>query len=163
MIVRGEWVWLFGPGGLRRGPTVARPISRQSKLSTIARRKRPPVIAVSTAMSDLGNFEIGEIVGREPLPGLGQRLTRVVAGVDERGAEPIVTPLIGGLEDRLHQVSPLRLVADAPRRLGDFARDQPALDQHLLENVDEDVEQRAGQRLRQRVLVLPAGRELRTA
>ena len=53
------------------------------------------------------------------------------------------------------------LVTDPPGRLSDIARDQPALDQELLENVDEDVEHRAGQRLRQRVLVLPAGRELR--
>ena len=63
------------------------------------------------------------------------------------------------VEGRLNDRRELRFVPDPPRRFRDVARDQSALDEQLLVDIDADVEDRAGERLRERVLVVPAGGE----
>ena len=67
----------------------------------------------------------------------------------------------GGVEGRLNDRRELRFVPDPPRCFRDGARDQSALDEQFLVDVDADVEDRAGERLRERVLVVPAGGEFR--
>ena len=119
---------------------------------------RPPLNSRSTAISVRPtSAKVSARLQRPERP--GQRVAGPVARVVEDALEVGVTPAIGGDEQILDVV---RVVDLLDQRLGEIVQasaQQAPLDQHALEHVDQDVEDGAGQHLREIVRLAPqAGR-----
>ena len=79
---------------------------------------------------------------------------------DQRGAEACGCRRIGVVENRLDDAVIVRPVLQPVGQILLAGGDKPARLQLLVKDVDKDVEHRAGQRLRQLVLVAPARDEI---
>ena len=103
-------------------------------------------------------MRVAQMVRRQPLPGLRQGNAKVVARLHERCSNPSRLP-VSFVEQRLDRALVFREPLELVEEILDLRADQAAIEQVLIEDIDQDVENGAGEWLRQCVLVAPAGRK----
>ena len=120
-------------------------MSRISKFPLISLLKPAAGGLAVDRFEHLRDIDIVEIVGVEPLPGVGEIAAERVPREQQHLLEAIGVALERAVEMSLHDRCVLGRGHEPVGQIFDRRGDEAVLQQQLMEQVDEDVEERAGQ------------------